>query len=160
MLVQSTVLSLNSISIRQLLVFSYLHFVLKIFLFFFLLFSSFNLLSFIFLELGQGTSEGKALFHCNYCNKDITGKIRIKCCTCADFDLCIECFSVGAEVTPHKSNHPYSVMVSNIYKVNPLHFDAKFMTNSFLWLAFRTSIRYSTTTCLKSYPYGERISRK
>ncbi|KAL6992912.1 hypothetical protein U1Q18_011030 [Sarracenia purpurea var. burkii] len=29
---------------------------------------------------------------------------------CPDFDLCIECFSVGAEVTPHKSNHPYRVM--------------------------------------------------
>ncbi|XP_027362423.1 transcriptional adapter ADA2b isoform X1 [Abrus precatorius] len=60
---------------------------------------------------GQGTSEGKrALYHCNYCNKDITGKIRIKCAMCPDFDLCIECFSVGAEVTPHKSNHPYRVM--------------------------------------------------
>ncbi|KAI9123656.1 hypothetical protein K1719_004956 [Acacia pycnantha] len=60
---------------------------------------------------GQGTSEGKkALYHCNYCNKDITGKIRIKCAMCPDFDLCIECFSVGAEVTSHKSNHPYRVM--------------------------------------------------
>ncbi|KAF7840527.1 Transcriptional adapter ADA2b [Senna tora] len=60
---------------------------------------------------GQGTSEGKkALYHCNYCNKDITGKIRIKCAMCPDFDLCIECFSVGAEVTPHKSGHPYRVM--------------------------------------------------
>ncbi|KAF5737328.1 transcriptional adapter ADA2b-like isoform X1 [Tripterygium wilfordii] len=60
---------------------------------------------------GQGTSEGKrALYHCNYCNKDITGKIRIKCAMCPDFDLCVECFSVGAEVTPHKSNHPYRVM--------------------------------------------------
>ncbi|KAI4296030.1 hypothetical protein L6164_036020 [Bauhinia variegata] len=60
---------------------------------------------------GQGSSEGKrALYHCNYCNKDITGKIRIKCAMCPDFDLCIECFSVGAEVTPHKSNHPYRVM--------------------------------------------------
>ncbi|XP_061344329.1 transcriptional adapter ADA2b isoform X1 [Gastrolobium bilobum] len=60
---------------------------------------------------GQGASEGKkALYHCNYCNKDITGKIRIKCAMCPDFDLCIECFSVGAEVTPHKSNHPYRVM--------------------------------------------------
>ncbi|XP_012082182.1 transcriptional adapter ADA2b isoform X2 [Jatropha curcas] len=60
---------------------------------------------------GQGTGEGKrALYHCNYCNKDITGKIRIKCAMCPDFDLCIECFSVGAEVTPHKSNHPYRVM--------------------------------------------------
>ncbi|XP_052207012.1 transcriptional adapter ADA2-like isoform X5 [Diospyros lotus] len=60
---------------------------------------------------GQGTNEGKkALYHCNYCNKDISGKIRIKCVLCPDFDLCLECFSVGAEVTPHKSNHPYRVM--------------------------------------------------
>ncbi|XP_022720722.1 transcriptional adapter ADA2b-like isoform X2 [Durio zibethinus] len=64
----------------------------------------------------QGTSEGKrALFHCNYCNKDITGKIRIKCAICPDFDLCIECFSVGAEVTPHKSNHSYRVMDNLCY---------------------------------------------
>ncbi|XP_076887654.1 transcriptional adapter ADA2-like isoform X2 [Bidens hawaiensis] len=61
---------------------------------------------------GQGIiSEGKkALYHCNYCNKDISGKIRIKCACCSDFDLCVECFSVGAEVYPHKSNHPYRVM--------------------------------------------------
>ncbi|XP_042432351.1 transcriptional adapter ADA2-like isoform X1 [Zingiber officinale] len=60
---------------------------------------------------GPGSSEGKkVLFHCNYCNKDISGKIRIKCTKCPDFDLCVECFSVGAEVTPHKSNHPYRVM--------------------------------------------------
>ncbi|KAJ6823699.1 transcriptional adapter ADA2 [Iris pallida] len=60
---------------------------------------------------GSGASEGKkALYHCNYCSKDISGKIRIKCTKCPDFDLCVECFSVGAEVTPHKSNHPYRVM--------------------------------------------------
>uniref|UniRef100_A0A2P2L1B0 Uncharacterized protein MANES_05G167800 n=1 Tax=Rhizophora mucronata TaxID=61149 RepID=A0A2P2L1B0_RHIMU len=59
----------------------------------------------------QETIEGKrALYHCNYCHKDITGMIRIKCVVCPDFDLCIECFSVGAEVNPHKSNHPYRVM--------------------------------------------------
>lgn len=63
---------------------------------------------------GQGSGEGKpASYHCNYCNKDITGRIRIKCAVCSDFDLCIECFSVGAEVHPHKSNHPYRVMVSS-----------------------------------------------
>lgn len=62
---------------------------------------------------GQGTGDGKkALYHCNYCNKDITGRIRIKCAMCPDFDLCIECFSVGAEMQPHKSNHPYRVMDS------------------------------------------------
>ncbi|KAL2252217.1 UNVERIFIED_CONTAM: Transcriptional adapter ADA2 [Sesamum indicum] len=58
-----------------------------------------------------GITDGKkALYHCNYCNKDISGKIRIKCVVCSDFDLCVECFSVGAEVHPHKSNHPYRVM--------------------------------------------------
>ncbi|KAH9609448.1 hypothetical protein KSS87_001845 [Heliosperma pusillum] len=62
---------------------------------------------------GQGTGDGKkALYHCNYCSKDITGRIRIKCAMCPDFDLCIECFSVGAEMQPHKSNHFYRVMDS------------------------------------------------
>ncbi|GLT76642.1 hypothetical protein SLA2020_482920 [Shorea laevis] len=60
---------------------------------------------------GQGSDKGKrALYHCNYCNKDITGQIRIKCAECADFDLCVQCFSVGAEVTPHKNSHSYRVM--------------------------------------------------
>lgn len=60
---------------------------------------------------GQATSEGKgALYHCNYCNKDITSVVRVKCAVCPDFDLCVECFSVGAEVTPHKCNHPYRIM--------------------------------------------------
>ncbi|GMY38129.1 transcriptional adapter ADA2-like isoform X2 [Fagus crenata] len=57
------------------------------------------------------TPTGKlALYHCNYCNKDISGRVRIKCVMCPDFDLCLECFSVGAEVTPHKCNHPCRVM--------------------------------------------------
>lgn len=60
---------------------------------------------------GHGTSHANnALYHCNYCNKDISGQVRIKCVRCSDFDLCVECFSVGAEVKPHKSNHPYRVM--------------------------------------------------
>eukprot|EP00897_Mesotaenium_endlicherianum_P000753 jgi/Mesen1/10679/ME000009S10465 len=52
----------------------------------------------------------RSLYHCNYCQKDITGTVRIKCAKCADFDLCVECFSVGVEITPHKNNHPYHVM--------------------------------------------------
>ncbi|RDX63151.1 Transcriptional adapter ADA2, partial [Mucuna pruriens] len=63
------------------------------------------------LPTGQGITNSKvSLYHCNYCNKDISGKIRIKCVVCQDFDLCIECFSVGAEVKPHKCNHPYRIM--------------------------------------------------
>ncbi|KAG5232082.1 transcriptional adapter ADA2a [Salix suchowensis] len=64
-----------------------------------------------FPAVSQETSQGKpALYHCNYCHKDISGMVRIKCAVCPDFDLCVECFSVGAEVTPHKSNHLYRVM--------------------------------------------------
>lgn len=67
--------------------------------------------NFDYIASGQGTVDGKpASYHCNYCNKDITGRVRIKCAMCSDFDLCIECFSVGVEVHPHKSNHPYRVM--------------------------------------------------
>ncbi|XP_044478071.1 uncharacterized protein LOC123205206 [Mangifera indica] len=55
---------------------------------------------------GQGA--GKTRYCCDYCNKIIRG-IRMNCAICPDFDLCVECFSVGAEVTPHKSNHPYKV---------------------------------------------------
>ncbi|KAJ4835048.1 hypothetical protein Tsubulata_012843 [Turnera subulata] len=62
-------------------------------------------------EASQDTALGKAaLYHYNYCSKDISGMIRIKCAVSPDFDLCIECFSVGAEVAPHKCNHPYWVM--------------------------------------------------
>lgn len=55
-------------------------------------------------------AEGGGKYNCDYCQKDITGKIRIKCAVCPDFDLCIECMSVGAEITPHKCDHPYRVM--------------------------------------------------
>ncbi|KAL6287192.1 hypothetical protein ACE6H2_011582 [Prunus campanulata] len=35
--------------------------------------------------VAQETSEPKgAFYHCNYCNKDISGKTRIKCVVCPD----------------------------------------------------------------------------
>jgi hypothetical protein len=52
----------------------------------------------------------RALYHCNYCHRDISDNIRIKCAVCADFDLCVECFSVGVEVNGHINTHSYKVM--------------------------------------------------
>ena len=52
----------------------------------------------------------RALYHCNYCSKDISNVARIKCAVCPDFDLCLECFSVGVEITPHKNDHDYRVV--------------------------------------------------
>ena len=51
-----------------------------------------------------------ALYHCNYCSKDISNTFRIKCAVCLDFDLCMECFHVGAQVTPHRKTHAYTVV--------------------------------------------------
>lgn len=50
------------------------------------------------------------LYHCNYCQKDISDSVRIKCADCPDFDLCLECFSVGVEIHPHKNTHRYRVV--------------------------------------------------
>ncbi|KAF2077523.1 hypothetical protein CYY_001141 [Polysphondylium violaceum] len=50
------------------------------------------------------------LYHCDYCQKDISGVVRIRCSVCQDFDLCLECFSVGVEITPHKNDHDYHVI--------------------------------------------------
>lgn len=52
-----------------------------------------------------------AKYNCTYCQEDITG-LRIKCAECADFDLCLQCFSAGAEIGPHKNDHAYQFMDS------------------------------------------------
>ena len=52
----------------------------------------------------------RALFYCNYCQKDISNVVRIRCATCVGVDLCVECFSVGVELHPHKAYHPYNVI--------------------------------------------------
>lgn len=52
----------------------------------------------------------RALFHCAYCSKDISGVVRIKCAECAEVNLCVECFSAGVEPHPHKACHAYHVV--------------------------------------------------
>ena len=52
----------------------------------------------------------RALYHCNYCQRDISAAVRIKCAVCPDFDLCLECFSVGVQIWPHRNDHAYRVV--------------------------------------------------
>ena len=52
----------------------------------------------------------RALYHCNNCQKDISNTVRIKCAVCPDFDLCLECFSVGVQIHPHRNDHAYRVV--------------------------------------------------
>ena len=58
---------------------------------------------------GAGQDE-RALFSCAYCQKDISNVVRIRCAVCSNFDLCVECFSVGVELQPHKAFHNYHVI--------------------------------------------------
>ncbi len=37
-------------------------------------------------------SGNEGLYHCDYCHKDLSSTLRIKCAVCKDFDLCLECF--------------------------------------------------------------------
>lgn len=55
-------------------------------------------------------SETLARFHCNYCKRDLSSAIRARCAVCADYDLCLDCFSVGATLSPHKPDHDYRLI--------------------------------------------------
>ncbi|KAG8233713.1 hypothetical protein J437_LFUL013833 [Ladona fulva] len=48
-------------------------------------------------------------YNCTYCQEEISG-LRVKCAECKDFELCLECFSSGAEIGPHKNDHSYQLM--------------------------------------------------
>lgn len=49
-------------------------------------------------------------FHCNYCNRDLSLQIRARCAVCADYDSCLDCFSVGASLKPHEPSHAYRLV--------------------------------------------------
>lgn len=49
---------------------------------------------------------------CTYCEEKVNVKrgIYIKCTTCQDIKLCLECFSAGATIAEHESDHPYELI--------------------------------------------------
>lgn len=60
-------------------------------------------------------------FRCDYCKCDLTNKKRIKCCTCKNFDLCLDCFYSGVELFPHEQDHPYQIIVSFFVSLFAIH---------------------------------------
>ncbi|XP_064601983.1 transcriptional adapter 2-beta-like [Liolophura sinensis] len=46
--------------------------------------------------------------HCGYCQCDIS-TVKVRCTECPDFDLCLQCFSCGAEIGTHKKEHSYQI---------------------------------------------------
>ncbi|KAI5746754.1 hypothetical protein M8J77_007153 [Diaphorina citri] len=56
-------------------------------------------------------SETPAKNYCTYC-QDVINGLRIKCMECTDFDICLQCFTAGAEIGPHKNDHDYKFVGS------------------------------------------------
>lgn len=75
-------------------------------------------------HLGGKRDPRNDQYHCDYCQKDLSTSLRIKCNECDDFDLCLECFSVGVEITPHKNTHAYRVVDSLSFPVYTIDWGA------------------------------------
>jgi transcriptional adapter 2-alpha len=58
----------------------------------------------------QPVTSTSGRYHCNNCARDISDTVRIRCAVCVEYDLCIDCFSIGAETDDHRSNHDYRVL--------------------------------------------------
>ncbi|CAH2094469.1 unnamed protein product [Euphydryas editha] len=56
-------------------------------------------------------SDLYAKYNCTYCQDEING-VRVRCAECKDFDICLQCFSLGAEIGSHKNDHSYQLMDS------------------------------------------------
>ncbi|XP_037963208.2 transcriptional adapter 2B isoform X2 [Plutella xylostella] len=61
-------------------------------------------------------SDLYAKYNCTYCQEEING-IRVRCAECTDFDICLQCFSLGAEIGPHKNDHSYQFMDSGAFGI-------------------------------------------
>jgi len=49
-----------------------------------------------------------ARIRCSYCQNEING-YRLRCAECEDFDLCLQCFSLGAEIAAHRREHSFNI---------------------------------------------------
>lgn len=49
---------------------------------------------------------------CTYCEEKVNAKrgVYVKCTTCQDVRLCLDCFSSGCIIADHKSDHPYELI--------------------------------------------------
>ncbi|KAI9322766.1 hypothetical protein BX666DRAFT_1898207 [Dichotomocladium elegans] len=65
-------------------------------------------------------------YHCDACSNDVTNTVRIRCADdeCPDFDLCVTCFSKGAEPMKHKSWHDYRIVKPHNFPIFTEDWDA------------------------------------
>ncbi|KAI7875510.1 transcriptional adaptor 2 [Lichtheimia hyalospora FSU 10163] len=65
-------------------------------------------------------------YHCDACSNDVTNTVRIRCADddCPDFDLCVTCFSGGAEPMKHKTWHRYRIVKPHTFPIFTEDWDA------------------------------------
>eukprot|EP00871_Galdieria_phlegrea_P000946 jgi/Galph1/1852/GphlegSOOS_G526.1 len=56
------------------------------------------------------SSQGSVVYYCNYCRRDVSRTLHIRCAECQDFDLCLDCFWNGLTLWPHHPESPYRVI--------------------------------------------------
>ena len=52
----------------------------------------------------------RGVYECDFCRRDVSPFPRIRCATCVDFDLCLDCFassSLSNSKTTAQQQHPY-----------------------------------------------------
>ncbi|KAI0219168.1 Transcriptional adapter ada2 [Massospora cicadina] len=59
-------------------------------------------------------SRGAISYHCDFCQVDIEDQ-RIQCAVCEEFDLCVYCFSHGAEIGSHRNFHGYRIIKKHTF---------------------------------------------
>nr|CAG4644755.1 EOG090X058A [Leptodora kindtii] len=57
-------------------------------------------------------------YRCGYCQDEILG-VRVRCNVCVDYELCLQCFSLGCEIGPHKSSHSYKLLDPGTFSIFP-----------------------------------------
>ena len=50
------------------------------------------------------------VYTCSICGASLSQEFRIRCAVCPEFDVCGDCFCVGAEKAPHKNTHSYRIV--------------------------------------------------
>nr|CAG4651785.1 EOG090X058A [Triops cancriformis] len=53
---------------------------------------------------------------CGYCQEEISG-VRVHCSVCEDYDLCLQCFVLGAEIGAHKNTHGYQLRDPGTFRI-------------------------------------------
>ncbi|CAK1553901.1 unnamed protein product [Leptosia nina] len=61
-------------------------------------------------------SDLYAKYNCSYCQEEING-VRVKCAECTDFEICLQCFTLGAESGQHKNDHEYQFLDAGAFGI-------------------------------------------